>query len=249
MIICKPCPPLPIMQYDSEVRLCWHGLSACVPFQQKPCTVRIQMVREHSAEAPGLFLKNKKVCTCFVTAATAVQKLLAALRYLWGLRSAMAESSRGKLVLFFFLKLHQWHKDAHARPAIHPESLQACMQASVSQRFARFVFMYTYTVFIYIWVCVLSLVFGDLGKSRVNASGQKTTDLHTAGKETCKVWEGEKKKNEVRQRLMRSGHSAAEDEEEEEGGWAVRMGWRGREEQSGFKSVSHPLPALLGSQV
>lgn len=71
-------------------------------------------------------------------------------------------------------------------------------------------------IYLYIWVCVLSLVCGDLGKSRVNASGQKTTDLQTAGKETCGVGEGGKLKNKIKNKI--SGHSAMEDEDEEEEG-------------------------------
>lgn len=129
--------------------------------------------------------KTKKVCTCFVTAATAVQKLLAALRYLWGLRSAMAESSRGKLVLFlffffFFEKLHQRHEDAHTHtcPAAPPESVQVRVRASASQRFACFVFMYTYTVYIYRYLCICEHVcclwcVGIWGKRRVNVSDRR----------------------------------------------------------------------------
>lgn len=113
------------------------------------------MARERSAEAPGFVPEKQKKYVPALTAATAVQKLLAALRYLWGLRSAMAESSRGKLVLFlffsfFFEKLHQRHEDAHTHtcPAAPPESVQVRVRASASQRFACFVFMYTYTVYI-----------------------------------------------------------------------------------------------------
>lgn len=69
----------------------------------------------------------------------------------------MAESSRGKLVLFlffsfFFEKLHQRHEDAHTHtcPAAPPESVR--VRASASQRFACFVFMYTYTVYIEIFM-------------------------------------------------------------------------------------------------
>lgn len=70
---------------------------------------------------PGLFPEKQK-CTCFVTAATAVQKLLAAL---WRSRSAMAESSRGKLVLLFKTAVARRH--VHTRPATHPDSPQACV--------------------------------------------------------------------------------------------------------------------------
>lgn len=71
----------------------------CPVCVKNPALCAFKWFPERSAEAPGFVPeKEKKKCTCFVTAATAVQKLLAAL---WRLRSAMAESSRGKLVLLF----------------------------------------------------------------------------------------------------------------------------------------------------
>lgn len=66
--------------------------------RKNPALCAFKWFPERSAEAPGFVPEKEKKCTCFVTAATAVQKLLAAL---WRLRSAMAESSRGKLVLLF----------------------------------------------------------------------------------------------------------------------------------------------------
>lgn len=91
----------------------------------------------------------------------------------------MAESSRGKLVLFFFFFYFKTASvtQRHARTLQHIQNLQMTGRASASQRFARFVFMCTYTVFIYLYIylcvsaSVLSLVCGDLGNSRVHGSG------------------------------------------------------------------------------
>lgn len=125
---------------------------------------------------PGLFLKNKKVCTCFVTAATAVPKLLAALRYLWGLRSAMAESFRGKLVLFFFKNCIS---DTKTRTRVLQHVLRVCRCGRELLHLRGLPVLYSCIHIQYIYidmcvsvcVCVLSLVCGDLGKSRVNVSG------------------------------------------------------------------------------
>lgn len=93
----------------------------------------------------GLFLKNKKVCTCFVTAATAVQKLLAALRYLWALRSAMAESSRGKLVLFF-----KTASVTRRRTHTPCQSAGVCASFCISEVCPFCIHLYMYSIYIYI---------------------------------------------------------------------------------------------------
>lgn len=139
------------------------------------------MVQERSAEAPG-FVPEKQKCTCFVTAATAVQKLLAALRYLWGLRSAMAESSRGKLVLFFFFFLTLFYfflncisdmkTRTHTSCNTSWESAGACVSFCIRGLPVLYSFIHIQYLYIYIfkyiynmWVCFVSGVWG-FGKER-----------------------------------------------------------------------------------
>lgn len=87
-----------------------------------------------------------------------------------GLRSAMAESSRGKLVRLKTASLTHTHIHTHPGHA----SLQVCVQACVHLRGlpVYFVYICISTVYIYVYVCgvckcVLSLVCGDSGTSGV----------------------------------------------------------------------------------
>lgn len=156
MITCKkprPLPPPGFCKYDiwGKTVLLWT-LGLCPVSVKTLHCLRIQGgPRALCWGSRVCSWKTKRVCTCFVTAATAVQKLLAALRYLWGLRSAMAESSRGKLVLFFFFfKLHQWREDAQTAVLQSVCRRGGERRASASQRFARFcIHVYIYSLYIY----------------------------------------------------------------------------------------------------
>lgn len=219
----------------------------------------IQMVpRGALLRPPEVFFvpEKTKKCTCFCNGShSSSEAARSAEIYLWRLRSAMAESSRGKLVrLFFFFKTASvTRRHAHTRPASHPESLQVCVCELLHLRgLPVFVFIYTYTVFIYIfvWLC-LSLVCGDLGERSkwfwIEDNGtcrrqeRKKTDsrsLRSARRAGGRSGEGS----------MRSGSSAEEDEEE--GGWAGEEGMEKRERETrriqppdlDSKTVSHPLP-------
>ena len=101
--------------------MCRHGLSTCA--------VCIQMVRSALLRLQGLFLKTKM----YLLLPRPPQG--GRLRRC-GLRFAMAESSRGKL----YLKLHQRHKDARARPATRQRT-----SAFLSQRFYLFL-LYIYSI-------------------------------------------------------------------------------------------------------
>lgn len=126
--------------------------------------------------------KTKKVCTCFVTAATAVQKLLAALRYLWGLRSAMAESSRGKLVLFlfflFFLKNCISDTKTHTRTRVLQHLQRVCGCELRHLRGLPVLYSCIHIQYIYRYLCICEHVcclwcVGIWGKRRVNVSDRR----------------------------------------------------------------------------
>lgn len=132
----------------------------------------IQMVpRGALLRPPEVFFvpEKTKKCTCFCNGShSSSEAARSAEIYLWRLRSAMAESSRGKLVrLFFFFKTASvTRRHAHTRPASHPESLQVCVCELLHLRgLPVFVFIYTYTVFIYIF-CVTVFVSGVWGFGR-----------------------------------------------------------------------------------
>lgn len=108
----KPHHP-PILQLGSEVRMCRHGLSTCV-WKAAACA-RACGWSGSSAEAPGSVPEKTKerkcTCCCRGPPPGGVPRGC-------GLRSAMAESSRGKL----YLKLHQRQDGAGAPPRGPPVS-------------------------------------------------------------------------------------------------------------------------------
>lgn len=157
MVMCKPRPSYCSVEYDSEVKLLNSRLVSCLCKNPAACVFRRLC----------LFLENNNnTRTCSVSAAAAVQKLLAELR----LKSAMAESSRGKLVYSFILNcISDTKTHTHTLPATCPESPQVCAQASAPRRFARFLSIYTYTAYIdykRVCVCVVSGVCEDVRKSK-----------------------------------------------------------------------------------
>lgn len=205
----------------------------------------IQMVpRGALLRPPEVFFvpEKTKKCTCFCNGShSSSEAARSAEIYLWRLRSAMAESSRGKLVrLFFFFKTASvTRRHAHTRPASHPESLQVCVCELLHLRgLPVFVFIYTYTVFIYIfvWLC-LSLVCGDLGERSkwfwIEDNGtcrrQEKKKKHTRG-----AWGARGGRGGGRAR-GRWGQAAAPRKMRRKAAELERKGWRReREKRGGF---------------
>lgn len=133
----------------------------------------IQMVpRGALLRPPEVFFvpEKTKKCTCFCNGShSSSEAARSAEIYLWRLRSAMAESSRGKLVrLFFFLKLHQWREDTHTHVRRRILRVCRCVCASFCiSEVCPFLYSFIHIQYLYIYICVtvcLSLVCGDLGE-------------------------------------------------------------------------------------